>query len=208
MTKTKEWAESLGIDTQDILPPAENYEEPCKRTAAEVAIRTIVIHSIAAAGCGLDRNFVIEWLKNQELWGHVSPREESFLLSRKPSKFMEEERKGVQWLQEAQWALLWTIQKIESLGLPVKTCNAIRMVDDIMPMPGSDIKPFISSVELRPVAEIRAEEERIQKLFHHAQEAYEKKEMPDDLIYGVLFQRYYAFRWLNSEDEWDDVKTD
>jgi hypothetical protein len=209
MIKTKEWADSYGINTEEILTPVEDYDEPYKRTAGEVAVRTIILHAIAAAGYGIDREPIIQWLENQNLWDQVSPREQTFLLSRKPSKLLEEDRKGAQWLQEAQWALLWTIQKVENLGLPIRTCDTIRMVDEIMPMPGDEIEPFVSSAELRPAPEVRAEDKRIYKLYYHAQQANEQdEEMPEDLIFGVLFQRYFAFKWLNSEDDWDDVKTD
>lgn len=208
MIKTKEWAASIGINTADFLPPAENYGEPFKRTAREVAVRAIILHAVAAAGYGIDRKSIIEWLKNQDLWSHVSPREQEFLLSNKPRKLLEEDRKGAQWLQEAQWALLWTIQKVESLGLPTKTCDTIRIVDEIMPGLGDDIEAFISSAELRPAPELHAEDDRVSKLYSSAHQASQRDEMPEDLVYGVLFQRHYAFQWVRGGDEWDDVKTD
>ena len=54
MMKTKEWAESHGINTQDVLPPIENYDESYKRTAKEVAVRTVILHAVAAAGHGVN----------------------------------------------------------------------------------------------------------------------------------------------------------
>lgn len=207
MMKTKEWAESHGISAQDVLAPIEDYDEPYKRTAEEVAVRTIILHAVAAAGHGVSREPIIEWLKNQSVWDQVSPREQTFLLSRKPSRLLEEDRIGARWLQEAQWALLWTIQKIESIGLPTKTCDATRLAKEIMPGLGDEIQPFISSGELRPAPVLRAEDERVYRLHYEAQQAYEQDEVPEDLIYGVLFQRSYAFEWLRSGDDWDDVKT-
>jgi hypothetical protein len=138
----------------------------------------------------------------------VSPNEEAFLFSRKPRKLSEQDRIGTQWLQETQWALLWTIQKVESLGLPTKTCDTIKLVDDIMPMLGDEIKTFVSSAELRPAPEIRAEDERVFNLYSYAQQAAQQDEMPDDLIYGVLLQRRFAFKWISSGDDWDDVNID
>lgn len=206
--KTKEWAESLEIGTADILPPLENEGEPFKRTAGEVAVRTIVLHAVAAVGYGVEREPVNEWLQNQNLWPQVSPRELEFLLSKKPRKLLEQDRKGAQWLQEAQWALLWTIQKVSSLGLPTGTCNTIKMVDDIMPALGGSTTTFIASATLRPEPELLAEDDRISRLYNAAQEASLQNELPEDLIYGVLFQRRFAFQWLRGGDDWDDVKTD
>ncbi len=203
MTKTKEWAESLNIDTQDILPPSEDITESYCRTASEVATRTIILHSIVAAAAGIDMERITGWLQDQNLWEHVSPRERSILQS--PRRF-KEDRSGAHWLQEAQWALLWTIQKVEGLGLPTKTCDHIKLVDDIMPvLGGDDIDLFISSVEFRPAAEISAENDRISRIYYHAQKAADKDEMPEDLIYGVLYNRYLSFRWLTTDEPWDEV---
>ena len=203
MTKTKEWAESLNIDTQDILPPSEDITESYCRTASEVAVRTVILHSIVATGSGIDMEPITEWLQDQNLWEQVSPRERSILQS--PRRFRED-RSGVQWLQEAQWALLWTIQKIKSLGLPTKTCDSVKLVDEIMPvLGGDDIDKFISSAEFRPAAEISAENDRISRLYYYARQVADKEEIPDDMIYSVLYNRYYAFRWLTGDDPWDDV---
>ena len=68
MTKTKEWAESHGIVTEDVLPPAEDFNEQYTRTAEEVAVRTIILHAVAAAGDGLDRPALVKWLEEQNLW--------------------------------------------------------------------------------------------------------------------------------------------
>lgn len=206
MTTTEEWAASLGIATADTLPPLENDNETWKRTAREVAARAIIIHAVAAAAYGIDRSSIIGWLENQNLWPHVSPREKEFLLSNKPRKLMEEDRKGAQWLQEAQWVLLWTIRRVAILGLPTRTCDTIKMVDEIMPKIGGDIESFISTAEFRPEPELMAEEDRISRLYSAARQASRQNEMPEDLIYGVLFQRRYAFEWLLSGDEWDHVK--
>jgi hypothetical protein len=208
MIKTKEWAESHGILTEDILAPVKDYDEPYKRTAREIAVRTVIIHAAVAAAYGIERQNIIEWLKDQNLWSEVSPDEQAFLFSNKPRRLSEGDRINAQWLQEAQWTLLWTIKKVESLGLPTKTCDTIKIVDDIMPVLGDKIEPFISSAELRPIPELRAEDERINMLYHHVQQASLRDEIPDDLIFGVLSQRKYAFEWLRSGNNWDDVNID
>lgn len=202
MIKAKEWAESLDINTQDILPPSEDDNENYIRSAGEVAGRIIILHSIVAAGSGIDREAITRWLQDQNLWDQVSPSEQTALLS--PRRFRED-RSGSQWFQESQWALLWTIQKTASLGLPVKTCDSIKLVDEIMPALGGDIDQFISSAEFRPAAEINAEHDRICRIYYHAQQAIDKGELPEDLIYGVYYHRYYAFRWLMYDEPWDDV---
>ena len=205
MTQTKEWAEALGINTQDILPPSEDINESYWRTAGEVAIRILLLHSVVAAGSGIDRRAITSWLQDQNLWEHASPHEQTALLS---PRVFREDRSGAQWLQEAQWALLWTINKVDILGLPTKTCNSIKLVDDIMPTLGGNIDEFISTADFRPAPEINAENDRVSRLYINYSKAAENGELPEDLIYGVLANRFHAFRWLTSDEPWDDVKMD
>lgn len=205
MTSTKEWAESHGVCVADTVPPVDDYSEPCKRTAEAVTIRAIILHCIAAVGYKVDPEPVIKWLKDQSIWDKVSPYEQAFLSAGKPSG---KERSAARWRQEAQWALLWAIGKVETLGLPTHTCDARRLVDEIMPALGDSIDSIVSSAELRSPSELLGEDDRVYNLHCYARQAYRAGAMPDDLLYDVLFQRLYAFEWLGGEDDWDNVRTD
>ncbi len=77
-----------------------------------------------------------------------------------------------------------------------------------MPALGDSIESFLLSAELRSPGELLAEDDRIYNLHCYARQAIRQGEMPEDLIYDVLFQRHYAFEWLNGDDDWDDVCTD
>ena len=205
MASTKDWAASHGICVDDTVPAVEGYDKAYKRSAEEVAIRTIILQCVACVGYKVDPQPIIGWLEDQNIWDQVSPNEQAFLSANEPS---DKERSNARWREEAQWTLFWTIQKIEYLGLPTKTCDTARIVDEIMPALGDSIDSFLSSAELRLPSELLAEEDRIYDLHCYARKAHRKKEMPDDLIYDVLFQRHYAFEWLNGDEEWDDVTTD
>ncbi|WP_166832107.1 DUF4272 domain-containing protein [Thalassoroseus pseudoceratinae] len=205
MTSTKEWAASHDVCVDDTVPPVEVHNEACKRNAHEVAVRTIILQCVAAVGYEVDAEPVIDWLKDQDLWDQVSSKEKAFLCADERS---DKERSDARWRQEAQWALLWSIRQIESLGLPTQTCDTARLVDEIMPVLGEPVDPFVSSADLRPPAEILAEDDRIYNLHCYARQAYRRNAMPDDLVYDVLFQRHYAFEWLNGTEDWDAVTTD
>lgn len=202
MIDTKTWAESHNIDIQDIPSPVEDYTEPYKKTAGEVASRIIILYGIIAAGHGYDREAIRQWLVEQNIWNQASPNEQQFLLS---PRIPKEDNSGTRWLQESQYALLWAIQKVDHLGLPTETCDSIKLIDDIMPEFGGDVESFISTAELRPPMEIRAEEERNRRIYYYSQQEGKEDEVPGDLIYGVLFQRYYSLSWLNTDSGWDDV---
>jgi len=206
METTRQWAESHGISVADVVPPIEEYTEEYARTAEEVAARTIILHGVSAVGFGVDSNAVIDWFKEQHLWGRVSPREMLFLQSTDPS---ESDRIQTQWRNESEWALLWTIGRIESLGFPTHTCDTARLVDEIMPPLDGDVSAFISTARLRSPAELLAEDDRIYNLHCYArQDKRNGKELPADLIYSVLYERHYAFDWLRGAAEWDDITCD
>ena len=205
MTKTEDWALSHGLCADDIVPPVEGCDEPYKRTSEEIAIRTIILHAVAAVGYGVDPGRVVGWLKERRIWSHVSPNEQHFFEAENPS---DEERNEAKWRQEAQWALLWAIGKVESLGLPTHTCDTARLVNEIMPGLGEPVDAFVSSANLRPPSVLLAEDDRVYNLHCCARQDYQTDTVPEDLVYGVLLQRHYAFEWLSGVEEWDDVRTD
>ena len=82
-------------------------------------------------------------------------------------------------------------------------------IDEIIPPVGTDIKEFFTSAELRDPDVLIAEDLRTYDLWCDVCAARrQKKPLPDDLDIGVLFQRRYAFEWLDGLDEWDDVTCD
>ena len=206
MSTTKSWAESRGIPGDTILPAIEGYTEPYARTAEQVAIRTIILHGVCAVAFGVDADAVVEWFKEQNLWTSISPNEDKFFSN--PQR-TEQQLMQFQWRSESEWALLWTIKKVDSLGLPIRVCDTAQLVDEIMPALGESISEFISSATLRPPSELLAEDDRIYNL--HCYARIDRKNgvlFPDDLIYGVLYERHYAFEWLSDSAEWDDVTCD
>ncbi|OYP30455.1 DUF4272 domain-containing protein [Rhodopirellula sp. MGV] len=205
MTNTKQWALSHGICVDEIVPPVDDYNEPCSRTAEEIAIRTIILHCLVAVGYGVDPEPVIEWLEDEAIWENASPNEQAFLRDENPS---DEALSDARWRQEAQWALLWAIGHVEALGLPTQTCDTARLVDEIMPGLGEPIDSFVSASVLRSPAELLGEDDRTYNLHCLAREAYRDGSMPDDLVYDVLYQRQHALEWLSGDEDWDDVTTD
>ncbi|MAX39311.1 DUF4272 domain-containing protein [Gimesia sp.] len=205
MIKTRQWAASHGIDVADSLPAIADYDEPTPRTSQEIAIRTIILHAIAATGYGVDPEPIAEWLIEQSIWQYASPAEQTLM---KSTASTDDELSEARWRQEAQWALLWAINKVHSLGLPTQTCDTGSLVDDIMPGRGESIEPFVSSARLRLPGEILAENDRTYNLHCYARPAIRESTLPGDLIYPVLFQRHYAFEWLTGDDQWDEVQTD
>ena len=164
-----------------------------------------MLHCVAAVGSGVNAQPVIDWLENESLWSTVSPSERAFLAARKPTK---KQIHAARWRQESQWALLWSIGRVRSLGLPTKICDTRKLVDEVMPGLGDSVQKFVTSARLRPPGWILAEEDRSYNLLCYARQATRTTSMPEDLIFDVLFERHYAFAWLGSRDNWDSVDMD
>ena len=106
--------------------------------------------------------------------------------------------------------MLWVVAKVDHLGLPTRQCNTRRMVDEIIPPLGSDVEPFLASATLRPPGELLAENDRHYNLWcRYFQTRRDPPEtLPSDLNFDVLYQREYAFEWLQGIEKWDDVQCD
>lgn len=203
---TEEWAQTLAVSVEDTAPAIENYTEPCPRSAREIATRVVILQGVIAVAYEVDAEPVIEWLREQGVWDQVSPREQAFLLG---SEVTDEQRNRLRWHQEAEWALLWAIGQVESLGLPTQGCDTQRLVDEIVPPLGSEINAFLDSATLRPPGELLAEDDRTYDLWCYATSAVRKGEpLPADLRWWVLYERRYAFEWLDELQDWDEVTCD
>ena len=59
MTNTKQWAAAHGVCVEDTVPPVDDYNEQYERTAEEVAMRTIMLHGVAAVGYEVGLGFAV-----------------------------------------------------------------------------------------------------------------------------------------------------
>jgi hypothetical protein len=205
---TKEWAQSFGISIDPTPPIVEDYDEPCPYTARQIAIRAILLQGVIAVASEVDPEPIMEWFQDQEIWADVTPNERALLLE--PFSISEEKLHYFRWQQEAEWALLWVISKVEALGLPTQQCDTRRMVDEIIPPLGSDIEPFLVSAKVQAPGILLAEENRHYDLWCRCIQTRKKGTpmLPSDLDTSVLFHREYAFEWLLGFEEWDNVECD
>jgi len=203
---TETWAKSRAISVEATPPAVEGYSKRCPRSARQIAVRAVILQGVVAVACKVDAGPIIEWFHEQRIWRSVTPKERAFLHNLSPTK---EQLNQFGWHQEAQWTLLWVIGKVESLGLPTHGCDTRRLVDEIILPLGSDIAEFLASAELRPPGVLLAEDDRTYNLWCYAHRARCKGEsLPEDLNWSVLYERRYAFEWLDGNQDWDDVTCD
>ena len=205
---TEAWARSLNISTAPTPPAVSGYEEPCRFSAREIAIRAVILQGVVAVASEVDPEPVIDWYRDQGVWDRVSPRERGFL--RDPNSLGPDAWNALRWHQEAEWALLWVVGKVEWLGLPNHRCDTRRLVDEIIPPLGSEIGPFLASAELRSPGLLLAEDDRHYDLWcrYFQTRREEPHRLPSDLDASVLYQRRYAFEWLQGIEAWDEVQCD
>jgi hypothetical protein len=205
---TEAWAQSHGISTAPTPPRVEGYDEPCPFTARQVATRAVILQGVVAVASEVDPVPVVEWCRDQGVWEQVSPREKSFLLD--PASLTQNDWHSLRWHQEAEWALLWVVRKVEALGLPIRQCDTRRLVDEIIPPLGSDIERFLASAKLRCPGVLLAEDDRHYNLWcrYFQDRRGGAHLLPADLEVSVLYERQYAFEWLHGIEAWDDVQCD
>lgn len=75
MVKTNSWAKSLGVPSEEQLAPVEGFSESYKRTAQEVAIRSLVLQGVVAVASGVGPEPIIAWFQDQTIWDHTTPGE-------------------------------------------------------------------------------------------------------------------------------------
>jgi hypothetical protein len=206
MKTTVDWAHSLGISVDATPAEIGDYSELCPRSAREIAIRALILQGVVAVAHGVDADAIIEWFKGEGIWDNVSADELAFLRSEQHS---DEQRIKFTWHVEAEWTLLWAVGKVESLGLPVNTCDTRRLVDEIIPALGSTISEFLVSAEHRSPGILLAEDDRTYNLWCYLVAARRMNSgIPEDLNQSVLYERRYAFEWLAGVQEWDEVSCD
>ena len=203
--QTSEWIQAYRISAAPTLPEILEYDKPCGRTAREIAIRTVVLQGVVAVAAQVDSALIVDWFHQQGIWGYVTPEERVFLANEHST---EQERRRFFWHQEAEWALLWAIGKVEYLGLPNCRCDSARLVDNIIPALGADLEPFFTSAELLPPGVLLAEDDRTYNMWCYAQQARRESLLPEDLNLSVLYERRYAFEWLDGISAWDEVTCD
>src|ERR687892_2077392 len=99
---------------------------------------------------------IVSWLKDEDLWKHVSPQEKLLLRSKKPTN---RQLISASWQGEALQLLLWALRLIPSLGEGITRADRSRL-QALVPYLGRT-SAFIAKSKLRSEDEIHQMKERI-----------------------------------------------
>jgi hypothetical protein len=193
------------------------------RSAGEVARRCIVLYAVLAAGHSEPRDQLVAWLRREELWEAVSPKESEFLLSDSPT---QQQRFQGQWRAEALLALLWALGRIGEMPSPQQICD-VQFLRGVLPPLFGSVGEFISSARLRGDAEIHDANEEIYQIHWRVRDAQLRGQstppgklarMPvadcdpqaEPYNAGVVQERHHGLNWLIGYcgQDWDDITTD
>ena len=206
MSATSKWAESLRINTAEVLPPVRGYSKPYARTPRDVATRAIILQGVVAVASNVAAAPIVKWFQAEGIWHGVTSQERDVLLG---AELPKANRLHWQWKQEAEWTLLWMISNVDSLGLPTRCCDTRRLVDEIIPPLGQSVQGFIAGAKLRSPGTLLAEDDRTYDLWCRALAAQRRGQaVPPDLNLAVLRERRYAFEWMDGNQDWDEVTCD
>lgn len=176
------------------------------RTAAEVATRCLVLCSLVAASKKENTAAIVSWLKAEGLWNDVSPKERSFLESKRPTK---RQLIDASWRIEALYLLLWALQLAPSIE-DSKTRADLTLAKSVLPFLGATAE-FVANSQLKPEAEILDAHESIYQAHASVRDAELSGTAPEqDFDPGVVMECHHAINWLMgySGQAWDDVTTD
>ena len=71
----------------------------------------MVLYAVVTASHGKDREMLVSWLKNENLWSIVSAQEIAFLTAKSPT---EQQQINATWRIEALTLLLWSLDKVQN----------------------------------------------------------------------------------------------
>lgn len=205
--ETEKLLRSLDIPYIDHLPLVEEENEAKIRTAQEIAERILVLVYLAyISEVPEEKENVIDFLKLHLLWNKVSPDEKELF---EKDELTDQEAVNVSWRSEAVWLLLWTINKVDKLDLPIEQVD-IPDILSRLPEFLTDPSEFIETSIVRTTTEILDLSDLTYRLHWATRNAdLNKHTMPANLSLSIVMERHYAINWITYyADEWDEITTD
>ena len=204
--KTESLLKSVGIPFIDHLPGVEEEHEVQLRTPKEIAQRLLCLTYLCYATEDEEsKEQVLAFLKEENLWEGLT-EDEKLLFTK--SRLTDQEKVNVSWRSEAIWLLLWTIQKVDALDLPIDEVNIADIVDRL-PELMSSTKDFVESASIRTIGDILDQSDLIYRLHWATRQAGLDGNTQVELNPSIVAERHYAINWVTYYAEsWDDITTD
>lgn len=186
----------------DDLPPDE------VRDAKDIARRALALFSTVGLALGAPRDDVMPWLRAENIWDELSPRELAFVSAQEAP---EKERIDASWKSEALIVLLWALGKIDNLPAPNAQCDTSLFQNLLPPYADVSVAEFISSAARRPDSVLLNMADELMNFHWEARDAkLNARPCPLDLDIEIIQERHHAINWVIGYDglPWDEITTD
>ena len=193
---------TLNIHSEDNLPLLPEESEVKLKTPQEIAERILILTYLNCVALQQElKEEIINFLHQKNLWDKASPEEQRLFES---SALTNEEEDYIRWRGESIWLLLWTINKVEKLELPV---DMVSPQEVFMRLPGfmESTSDFITTATIRSKSNILDQSDFIFRLNWAMRQVnihgLDKIALNEDIAY----ERYFAINWVTSDKAWEDV---
>ena len=175
------------------------------RPAQEVAKRVLALIAVVDKAQNQSTDELTRWVSKHKIAEYFSPKEADFFKRSAPS---QDEVANQSWRAEALVPLVWAlglIDELPPLNIQISWANipALNLIC-------KDPEAFIKRASLRPKKDLdRAEEDLYHQHWRVRDAQLHRKQMPEELDPGIVYERRYASSWLVGwGDDWDNVATD
>ena len=192
----------MHIESEEIQPPDEIREAP------EIAKRALALFAVVGLALGAPKEATVTWLRDESLWGELSPEELKFVSSVEPT---ERQRVNASWRSEALLMLLWALGVVNELPSLAEQCDAGKFQEVLPPFADVAVNEFISTAQRRSDDELFNMADALLNSHWEARDArIHNKPMPSNLDIGIIQERHHAINWIIGYDglPWDEVTTD
>ena len=204
--QTEKFLKSINVPTIEHLPMIEEENEVKIRKPNEIAERILILTYLNYVSEEPDSKIeVVDFMKSNGLWDKVSPDEKSLFESK---ELTHQEHINISWRSEAIWALLWTINKVKKIELPLEEIHIMDIVSKL-PEFMSDPSEFTSSATTRTVTELLDFSDLTYRIHWATRRSELNNEKSVDFNPSIVMERHYAINWVTYyAEEWDEITTD
>ena len=192
------------IPINQYLPLIEEENEAVIRTAADIAKRILILaYLYTTIHNDDDKQDIIAYIKAESLWDEVSQREQALF---NKETLSEEEARNLSWRVECIKVLLWSINKIDDLGLPI---DEVSDIFNLIPGYMDSSEEFVSGAVIRNTTEILDASDLIYRIHWAVRQAGIDDTEVQNINQDVVSEWHQAINWITFyEDNWDDITTD
>lgn len=201
-----------GINNYQITYPEYlDFNQEHFATPREVGCRVMILVAIAYTIQDESKKYgIVNWLKKENLWSHVSEKEAIYLNSRTTK---EEEIVDLSWKIEAAYILAWALGLVDKKPMPGEEATEEQINEMIQHLPalGDQLEPFLGQLCFRDAVEIYDE-----NVFYELTTTYFRDMLftggksRADVHVPASFERHLALNWLRrfmSIQDWDNTDT-